>query len=179
MVLIFIMHFNYWKSLLSTRASLSEASWNILCFMRNQCLLWNTNQTIQYESHVTAHQISVNPILYLVITNAPGIILSAQSSIIPHSNWIQMSSASLWSLFLGKIIEMGKYHVLQHHLQAICALIGPMVNSPITVFIMYSSITIQALFTDPEEMCQGIFNPSAHSLPITHEQFFYDHNNQN
>ena len=41
----------------------------------------------------------------------------------------------------------------------------------LTVGLSYMAF-IQALFTDPEEMCPGFFNLSAHSLPITHEQFF-------
>ena len=67
---------------------------------------------------------------------------------------------------------MGKYHVLQHCLQAICALIGLMVNSSITVFI-HAPVSTFKLCSQTQKKCvQDFFNLSAHSLPITHEQFF-------
>lgn len=140
--------------------------------MRNQCLLWNTkpNNPI-WKSCNSPSDKCPNPFfIWLLLTLQVSWV--HKSSTIPHSNWIQMSSTSLWSLFLGKIIEMGKYHVLQHHLQAICALIGPMVNSPITVFI-HAPVSPFKLCSQTQKKCvQEFLIPQPTVCPLHMSNFF-------
>lgn len=133
------------------RASLNEASWDILRFMRNQCLLWNTKPNPIWRSYNSPSDKCPNPFLiWLLLTLQVSGVHKPSTTM--HSNWIQMSSTSLWFLFLGRRIEMGKYPALQHCLQAICSLIGPMVNSLITVFI-HSPVSPFKLCLQTQKKC--------------------------
>ena len=143
--------------------------------MRNPCLLWNTKPNPIWKSCNSPSDKCPNPFfIWLLLTLQVSWV--HKSSTITHSNWIQMSSTSLWSLFLGRIIEMGKYHVLQHCLQAICALVGLMVNSSITVFI-HAPVSTFKLCSQTQKKCVQDFLISQPTVcPLHMSNFFYNHN---
>lgn len=171
MVLISIGHFNYWESLLSTK---SFTQWSLRRYTplhEKTSVCSETKPNPIWRSCNSPSDKCPNPFfIWLLLTLQVSWV--HKSSTTMHSNWIQMSSTSLWSLFLGRIIEMGKYPGLQHCLQAICSLIVPMVNSSITVFI-HSPVSPFKLCLQTQKKCiQDFLTLSPQSAHYTWTIFF-------